>query len=65
MDSIKTEIMIHLEGERAENGRIYITSPDLRGFYFVLEEGEDPIEAMMPTLKIFIPVYLKAAVEAY
>lgn len=56
-------LRIVLHGEEADDGRILVTSPDLEGFYFVVEPGEDPLEAMEPTLMEFIHIYLKAEVR--
>ena len=61
-DIIKETITIRLHGKPTDDGRTYVTSPDLRGFYFVLETDEDPITAMEPTLKIFMSRYLKAEI---
>lgn len=47
-------LAIRLEGERTNDGRIYVTSPDLEGFHFLVEQDEDPIEAMTPTLKTYV-----------
>ena len=55
-------ITIRLHGEATDDGRTYVTSPDLRGFHFLLEPDDDPIEAMKPTLKIFISRYVQAEI---
>ena len=46
-------IIIRLDSQPTNDGRIYVTSPDLPGFSFVLETGEDPFEAMVPTIWFF------------
>lgn len=56
-------LRIELHGEEADDGRILVRSPDLEGFYFVVEPGEDPLDAMKPTLMEFVHVYLKAEVR--
>ena len=56
-------LRIELHGEEADDGRILVRSPDLEGFYFVVEADEDPLDAMEPTLMEFIRVYLKAEVR--
>jgi hypothetical protein len=57
------EITIHLKGEILEDGRIYVTSPDLKGFHFLLEKDEDPFSTMRPTLEIFLKLMLKAELK--
>ena len=56
-------LRIELHGEEADDGRILVRSPDLEGFYFVVEPGEDPMSAMEPTLMEFMSIYLKAEVR--
>ena len=56
-------ITIRLRGADTEDGRTYVTSPDLRGFHFVLEPGEDPLEAMEPTLRVFVERYLETEIK--
>ena len=56
-------ITIRLEGEETEDGRMYVTSPDLRGFHYIVEPDEDPVEAIEPTLKEFIHLYLQIEVQ--
>ena len=46
-------IIIRLDRQPTDDGRIYVTSPDLPGFSFVLEMDEDPFETMLPTIWIF------------
>ena len=59
-NSQEVQITISLSGQPMESGRIYVTSPDLRGFHFILEPDDDPIPTMIPALETFIPLYLKA-----
>jgi len=40
-----------------------VTSPDLKGFYFVVQPGEDPVQVMTPTLMDFMDIYLNAKVR--
>ena len=56
-------LKIELHGEEADDGRILVRSPDLKGFYFVVNAGEDPLSAMKPTLMKFIYYYLNAEVH--
>lgn len=58
-------IMIRLEGQRTDDERIYVTSPDLKGFHYLLEKDEDPLEAMSPVLKIFIERQLEKSLEEF
>ena len=62
MEQTDAVLIIELHGKEAKDGRILVTSPDLKGFYFVVQPGEDPIEAMTPTLIEFMGVYLNAKV---
>lgn len=48
-DIKKLTVMLTFEGQ--DDGRIYVTSPDLKGFHFLLEEGEDPLNEMKNALK--------------
>ena len=57
------EITIHLNGQILEDGRIYVTSPDLKGFHFLLEKGDDPFSTMRPTLETFLKHMLKAELK--
>ena len=61
---IEGTITIRLEGQPTDDGRIYVTSPDLRGFHFVLDSDEEPMKAMEPTLRVFMAEYLKAEIRA-
>lgn len=54
-------LTFRLQGTTMEDGRTHVRGDDLPGFYFILEEGEDPEEEMFPVLKDFISRYLKAA----
>ena len=56
-------LRIELHGEEADDGRILVNSPDLEGFHFVVNPGEDPFSAMKPTLLEFVRLYLKAEVR--
>ena len=62
MSNIAGTITIRLRGQDTEDGRTYVTSPDLRGFHFVLEPNEDPLEAMEPTLRVFVERYLETEI---
>ena len=64
MNETSSHITIRLIGESADDGRIYVNSPDLRGFHFVLEAEEDPYDTMKPTLEEFIRLYFKAELRA-
>ena len=57
------EITIRLNGQVVEDGRIYVTSPDLKGFHFLLEKGDDPVATMKPTLEIYLKLMLKAELK--
>ena len=59
----RRNISIRLERRETTDGRFFVTSPDLRGFCFILEADDDPMEAMMPTLREFIPRYLDAELK--
>lgn len=63
MKKTKAILKIELHGEEADDGRILVRSPDLEGFYFVVQPGEDPVTAMKPTLIEFVGIYLKAEVR--
>lgn len=54
------EITICLNGQTLKDGRIYVTSPDLKGFHFLLEKDDDPFPTMKPTLETFLKHMLKA-----
>ena len=56
-------IVINLIGTEADDGRVYVNSPDLEGFHFILEPGEDPMPAMEPTLKEFMNLYIEAEIS--
>ena len=56
-------ISIRLHAQSTEDGRIYVTSPDLRGFHFVLEPDESPLEAMEPTLRVFLERYMDTKIQ--
>lgn len=55
-------ITIELHGHEMDDGRTYIDSRDLKGFHYVLEDGQD-IEEIMPELSTFISLYLKAEIR--
>lgn len=63
MMSTRNFLKIELRGDEADDGRILFKSPDLDGFYFIVNAGEDPIAAMEPTLMEFIGLYLKAEIR--
>ena len=54
MNAEKHEIIISFNFDAREDGRTYVYSPDLTGFHFLLEENEEPLEAMKDTLKIHL-----------
>ncbi|MCY4222832.1 MAG: hypothetical protein OXC25_01535 [Thiotrichales bacterium] len=56
-------LRVELHSRESEDGRILINSPDLKGFYFVVSAGEDPMTAMKPTLMEFMQIYLKAEIR--
>jgi len=59
----KRELTFELIGHETEDGRIYIDSPNLEGFHFVLGADEDPSEAMLPTLRTFMELYIQAEIQ--
>ena len=63
MKNTEAILKIELRGDEADDGRILVRSPDLEGFYFVVQPGEDPMTAMKPTLTEFMRIYLKAEVR--
>lgn len=63
MTSTRNILRIELLGEEFEDGRILFKSPDLEGFYFVVNADEDPRIAMESTLMQFIGLYLNAEVR--
>lgn len=58
----KDIITITFIGTAMDDGRTYVTSPDLRGFHYLLERDEDP-EVMMPTITEFLGLYTKAEIR--
>ena len=54
MSATKSEIIISFNFDAREDGRTYVSSPDLTGFHFILEEEEEPLETMKKTLKIHL-----------
>jgi len=56
-------LRVELHGRKFEDGRVFVSSPDLKGFYFVVPVGEDPITAMKSTLMEFMSLYLKAEIR--
>ena len=63
MKNIEATITFRLRKQPTEDGRMYVTSPDLKGFHFVLESEEEPLEAMEPTLRVFIERYLETKIK--
>ena len=63
MSNIAGNITFRLRGKSTEDGRTYVTSPDLKGFHFVLEPEEDPLGTMEPTLRVFVERYLEAKIK--
>lgn len=55
-------ITFDLCGHEMEDGRLYITSEALKGFHYVLEEGEE-ISAVSPAIRAFMGAYLKAEIN--
>ena len=54
---------IELHGEEADDGRVLFKSPDLEGFYFVVNPDEEPCVAMDSTLTQFLSIYLNAEIR--
>ena len=50
MNTKPNTIQIRLKGTPTDDGRLYVTSPDLKGFHFLLEKDEEPFSAMKPAL---------------
>ena len=65
MMRMKSFLRIELHGMEAEDGRIYVNSPDIEGFHFILDPEDDPLEAMRETLTEFTQLYLKAEVRSF
>ena len=65
MNDSRKIIMIRLEGRTTNDERIYVTSPDLKGFTYLLEKDEDPVEAMSPVLKLFVECRLERHLEDF
>ena len=63
MQQAQAILRIELHGEEADDGRILFKSPDLEGFYFVVNPDEDPCVAMEPTLIQFLSLYLDAEIS--
>ena len=57
---INPDITSRLNAQETDDGRLYVTSPDLKGFHFVLNPDEDPMEAMLPSLEEMLRILLKA-----
>lgn len=57
------KLVITLEGQPREGGYMYVTSPDLKGFRFMCEPNEDPIEAMRPVLLNFLQRYVESNIN--
>ncbi len=60
MTGARNILRIELLGNEFEDGRILFKSPDLEGFYFVVNAGEDPFTVMKEPLMQFIALYLNA-----
>lgn len=56
-------IAIRLQGEATDDGRTYVTSPDLRGFHFLLEPEDDPVETMKPALTTLLSLCVRAEIR--
>ena len=63
MQQAQAILRIELHGEEADDGRILFKSPDLEGFYFVVNPDEDPCAVMEPTLMQFLHLYLNAEIR--
>lgn len=61
-EPMKKAITIEIQGHEMEDGRIYLDSPDLKGFHYVLEEGQD-ISEITDDLMLFVTHYLKAEIR--
>ena len=57
---MNNELTFHLRGKPIEDGRIYVTSPDLKGFHFLLEKEDDPLSAMKPALAFYLKHHLES-----
>lgn len=53
-------IKITLIGQEREGGYIYLTSPELKGFSFMLEPGEDDLKAIIAAMDEPLHAYLEA-----
>ncbi len=51
---MQDEITIRLDGQPTTDGRTYVTSPDFWGFHYVLEQGEEVTENLVPLLMEFV-----------
>jgi len=51
---------IELIGEERDDGTLYFSSPGLPGFHFIMAKDENPMDAMIPALMEFLPLYLSA-----
>jgi hypothetical protein len=58
------EDQARLIGEPREGGHIYLTSPDLPGFTFMLEPHETNIEAIIEAITPALSAYLATATAA-
>lgn len=56
-------LTFNLVGHETEDGRTLVRSDDLTGFHFVIQPDEDPMEAMIPTLKTFMIQYIRADIK--
>lgn len=54
------EIAIQIIAHRREDGSVYMTSPDLRGFHYICPEGKNPEHEVQVVLAEFLPLHLKA-----
>jgi len=63
MTQNKNLLTITLFCTPTDDGRTYVTSPHLEGFYFILEPGEDPQKELAETLRTFLSIYLQAKIS--
>jgi hypothetical protein len=55
-------ITIELHGKELDDGRFFVSSPNLEGFRYLLNADEEP-ETMIPSLTEFMQLYLSAEIK--
>ena len=55
-------IAIRLQFQDMQDGRLYVTSPDLPGFNTAIDADEEAAEALREPLRIFLSHYLGAEI---